>query len=223
MRLIGTVTRSHEHNVQIQLIAYPLSIFYWEWLVLSITFYIFFATYWVVCVQLTHPNSNDKEDKIVLYHHIILSFSLLLTVILFRCCGSEVLIPPYYVIASYRSRESMMASRNGNIFRVTGHLCGEFTGDRWPHKGQWRGALMFSLICARINVWVNNREAGELRRHRVHYDVIVMTGFCFYDHCTAWCVKIIGYIMTRRWYSFVCTQPYRIIIIVQSCLNALNI
>ena len=43
-----------------------------------------------------------------------------------------------------------------------------------PHKGQWRGALMFTLICARINGWVNNREAGDLRRHRAHYDVIVM-------------------------------------------------
>ena len=43
-----------------------------------------------------------------------------------------------------------------------------------PHKGQWRGALMFTLICARINVWVNNRKAGDLRRNRVHYDVIVM-------------------------------------------------
>ena len=43
-----------------------------------------------------------------------------------------------------------------------------------PHKGQWRGALMFSLICAWINVWVNNREAGDLRHHRAHYDVIVM-------------------------------------------------
>ena len=31
-----------------------------------------------------------------------------------------------------------------------------------------------SLICARINGWVNNGEAGDLRRHRVHYDVIVM-------------------------------------------------
>ena len=31
-----------------------------------------------------------------------------------------------------------------------------------PHKGQWRGALMFSLICARINGWVNNREAGAI-------------------------------------------------------------
>ena len=64
---------------------------------------------------------------------------------------------------------------HGNICRVTG-LCagnspviGEF-----PHKGQWSGALMFSLISAWINSWVNNREAGDFRRHRAHYDVIVM-------------------------------------------------
>ena len=43
-----------------------------------------------------------------------------------------------------------------------------------PHKGQWRGALMFSLICARINRWTNNRKAGDLRRCRSHCDVIVM-------------------------------------------------
>ena len=43
-----------------------------------------------------------------------------------------------------------------------------------PHKGQWRGALMFSLICVWINGWVNNREAGDLRRYRARYDVIVM-------------------------------------------------
>ena len=43
-----------------------------------------------------------------------------------------------------------------------------------PHKGQWRGALMFSLICIRINGWVNNHEAGDLRRYRAHYDVTVM-------------------------------------------------
>ena len=43
-----------------------------------------------------------------------------------------------------------------------------------PHKGQWRGALMFSFICVWINGWVNNREAGNLRCYRAHYDVIVM-------------------------------------------------
>ena len=43
-----------------------------------------------------------------------------------------------------------------------------------PHKGQWHGALMtFSLICASVNGWVNNREAGDLRRHHAHYDVTV--------------------------------------------------
>ena len=39
----------------------------------------------------------------------------------------------------------------------------------FPHKGQWRGALMFSLICAWINGWVNNGKA-----HRAHYDLIAM-------------------------------------------------
>ena len=68
---------------------------------------------------------------------------------------------------------SMMTSSNGNIFRVTGPLI-----HRSPvnsrHKGQWRGALVFSLICVWINGSVNNGEAGDLRRHRAHYDVIVM-------------------------------------------------
>ena len=45
-----------------------------------------------------------------------------------------------------------------------------------PHKGQWRGALMFSMICAWINGWVNNHEAGDLRRHRARYDVNVIHG-----------------------------------------------
>ena len=43
-----------------------------------------------------------------------------------------------------------------------------------PHKGQWRGALMLSLICDQINGWVNNRKAGDLRRYCAHCDVIVM-------------------------------------------------
>ena len=46
-----------------------------------------------------------------------------------------------------------------------------------PHKGQWCGALMFTLICAWINGWVNNREAADLRHHHAHYDVIIMSWF----------------------------------------------
>ena len=41
--------------------------------------------------------------------------------------------------------------------------------------GQWRGALMISLISASINGWVNHREAGDLRSHHALYDVTVMS------------------------------------------------
>ena len=81
--------------------------------------------------------------------------------------------------STHLNQYCMMKSSNGNIFHVTGPLCGEFTGPgEFPqHKGQWRGALMFTLICVWINGWVNNHEAGDLRRYRVHYDIIVMMKF----------------------------------------------
>ena len=44
-----------------------------------------------------------------------------------------------------------------------------------PHKGQWRAALMFSLVCTWTNGWVNNGDTGDLRRHRAQYHVTVMT------------------------------------------------
>ena len=46
-----------------------------------------------------------------------------------------------------------------------------------PHKGQWRGALMFSLICAWTNTWAKNEDVGYLRRYNAHYDVIVMLSY----------------------------------------------
>ena len=68
----------------------------------------------------------------------------------------------------------MMTSSNGNIFRVTGHLCGEFTGPRWlPRTKASDAELWYFFICVWINDWVNNREAGDFRRYRAHYDVIV--------------------------------------------------
>ena len=45
------------------------------------------------------------------------------------------------------------------------------------HKGQWRGALMFSLICAWLNGWRNNCK-DDLKRYRAHYDVTVMRSWC---------------------------------------------
>ena len=65
----------------------------------------------------------------------------------------------------------IMTSSNGNIFRVTVR-----SPVNSPHKGQWRGALMFTLICVWINGCVNNREAGDLRRYCAHYDVTVTIG-----------------------------------------------
>ena len=48
---------------------------------------------------------------------------------------------------------------------------GEFTAQR-PVT---RGFEFFSLIYVWINGWVNNPEAGDFRRYRAHYDVIVMS------------------------------------------------
>ena len=42
------------------------------------------------------------------------------------------------------------------------------------HKGQWHGALMFSLICAWTNGWANNHDTSNLRCHHAHYNVTVM-------------------------------------------------
>ena len=50
------------------------------------------------------------------------------------------------------------------------------------HKGQWHGALIFSFICVWINDWENNREAGDLRRYRAHYDIIVMIIYIIVSH-----------------------------------------
>ena len=61
----------------------------------------------------------------------------------------------------------MTTSSNGNISAL-----------------QWHGALMFSLICAWINGWVNNGEAGDLRHHRTHYDVTVMFMKMINNHWT---------------------------------------
>ena len=55
-----------------------------------------------------------------------------------------------------------------------------------PHKGQWRGALMFTLICVWTNGCVNNRETGDLRRYCAYYGVTVMHRLKF--SLTPYCV-----------------------------------
>ena len=69
-----------------------------------------------------------------------------------------------------------MTSSNGNIFRVTGPLWGESTGDRWIPLTKASDAELwwFFFICALTNGWMNNRGGCDHRRHRAHYDVTVM-------------------------------------------------
>ena len=76
------------------------------------------------------------------------------------------------------------------------------------HKGQWREALMSYLICTRLNDWVNNRGAGDLRRRRGHYEVTVMLFSiitCYHDT-----VRDIRCIAGSRWYvnsAFIYRSP----------------
>ena len=69
----------------------------------------------------------------------------------------------------YTGDRLMMTSSTGNIFRVTGPLCGEFTGDRWIALTKASDA---ELWCFLWSAWIY--KAGDLRRHRAHYDVTVM-------------------------------------------------
>ena len=67
----------------------------------------------------------------------------------------------------------MTTSSNRNIFHFTGPLCGEFTGHRWIHR------------------WITLTKASDaelwcdLRRHRAHYDVIVMVHIGKCHHSSA--------------------------------------
>ena len=90
----------------------------------------------------------------------------------------------------------MMTSSNGNISALLALCAGIHRSPvNSPQEGQWCGVLMFSLICVWINGWVNNREAGDLRRHHAHYAVTVMMGMMwqfkhyFSSHC-GYCVTL---------------------------------
>ena len=88
----------------------------------------------------------------------------------FTWCNQRTLI--------WQSKLFMVTSSNGNNFRGTGHLCGEFTGHRLIKKKRpvTRSFDVF-FTCVWINDWVNNREAGDVRRHRAHYEVsVIITG-----------------------------------------------
>ena len=72
--------------------------------------------------------------------------------------------------------QNMLTSSNGNIFRVTGFMCGEFIDLRWIPRTKASDAEPWCFLWSApwINGWVNNREACDLRRQSAHYEVIVM-------------------------------------------------
>ena len=80
-----------------------------------------------------------------------------------------------YMDGSRIIRGHMMTSSNGNIFRVTGPFWGEFTSHRWIPLTKASDAELWCFLWSApwINAWVNNPEAGNLRRHRAHYDVTI--------------------------------------------------
>ena len=67
----------------------------------------------------------------------------------------------------------MMTSSNAKIYRVTVRGIHRWPVDS-PHKGQWRGAFIFTLISAWTKGWTQNRDTCDLRRHGAHYDVTVV-------------------------------------------------
>ena len=78
----------------------------------------------------------------------------------------------------------------------------------FPHKNQWLGALMFSLICARRNGWVNTSETGNLRRHRAYYDITVMTSI----FSVAICHKVHDTVISQKHFPTPVDSPHK-------CLN----
>ena len=81
------------------------------------------------------------------------------------------------LMISTRKMGFIMTSSNGNIFRITGHLCGDFTVHRSMPCTKASDTELCFFICAWLNGWINNCEAGDLRCHHAHYDVIVMGKF----------------------------------------------
>ena len=75
---------------------------------------------------------NIKSITVPLIIILLTNRTSLMTVILSACTARKVIWAvdlPHFPVSN-----SHATSSNGNIFRVTGHLCGEFTGPRWiPH------------------------------------------------------------------------------------------
>ena len=142
----------------------------------------------MISVPAVVPTLADFDFSVCLLFVILLyQITLMLVKIYVTCMTDKELVSPHGfkfslilpLIQCWLSL-SMMTSSNGNIFRVTGPLFGEFTGHRWIPLTKASDVLMLSLICASTNGWVYNRDASDSIRHRAHYDVTVMIIFTLY-------------------------------------------
>ena len=84
-------------------------------------------------------------------------------------------------------------------FRVSGPLCGEFTGQQWiPLAAKASDAELWCFfICAWTNGWANYRDAGDLMRHCAHHGVTVMTGLSL--NLSLLCVFCVSTIASEKW------------------------
>ena len=73
-----------------------------------------------------------------------------------------------------------------------------------PHKGQWCGALMFSVMPAWPKEWTNNRDASDLRRHHGRCDVTVMQWFGI----VLICMTLIAYFSCWNEFKFKTTSQW---------------
>ena len=158
---------------------------------------------------------SHTHTHIYIYIYCILPRSKLILVLDFDLTSVNWIFSFSYwvsIIVSVITSLRMMTSSND--FRVTGPLWGfPWSPVDSPHKGQWRGALMLSLICTWTNGWANNRDAGDLKCNCAHHDVTVMMyGSDINPFIDQIMVRIPGYCSQFRPICWVDTATKRVIL-----------
>ena len=129
----------------------------------------------VVIRRLTQMTSFGRLWGVRFWHQFDNPKVVHLTTLFFECCGIECfgrLSKEGKIICSIWKRSWWRHQME--TFSAILVLCAWNSPVNSPHKGQWRGALMFSLICA-LNKQLSKQWRDQwLRRHRAHYDGTVM-------------------------------------------------
>ena len=114
-----------------------------------------------------------------------------------------------------------MTSSNGIVFHVTGPLCGEFTGHRWIPLTKASDAELWCFLWSLLNRLFKHKncEAGDLRRHRANYDVIVMCMVMYFTHTVHHkdCEHTVWFAIFGTCIAF-CTRCLRFVVF--ACVNA---